>query len=93
MARLTKLTVRGFKSIKSLEGFELRNLNVLIGANGAGKSNFIGLFKMLAAMRRKNFQFFVAKQGGPDALFIMAEKRQDNSLLNFFSAQTIIALS
>ncbi|MDY0306361.1 MAG: AAA family ATPase [Desulfovibrionaceae bacterium] len=75
MARLTKLTVRGFKSIKSLEGFELRNLNVLIGANGAGKSNFIGLFKMLAAMRRKNFQFFVAKQGGPDALLHYGRKK------------------
>lgn len=77
MARLTKLTVRGFKSIRALEDFELRNLNVLIGANGAGKSNFIGLFKMLAAMRRGTFQLFVAQQGGPDALLHYGRKKTE----------------
>jgi predicted ATPase len=33
-----KITIKGFKSIRSLEDFPLRNLNILIGANGAGKS-------------------------------------------------------
>jgi recombinational DNA repair ATPase RecF len=46
MAGVTRLTITGFKSIRELRDFELRNLNVLIGANGAGKSNFIGLFRM-----------------------------------------------
>ncbi len=40
--KLKTVTLRGYKSITKLEAFELRNLNVLIGANGAGKSNFIG---------------------------------------------------
>jgi len=48
MAKLSKITVRGFKSIRALDDFELRSLNVLIGANSVGKSNFIGLFRMLA---------------------------------------------
>lgn len=47
---LEKLTIKGFKSIESLENFELRPVNVLIGANGAGKSNLIEFFKMLRAM-------------------------------------------
>ncbi len=47
---LNKLTIKGFKSIQSLENFELRNLNVLIGGNGAGKSNFIDFFRLLRAM-------------------------------------------
>lgn len=47
---LDKLTIKGFKSIKSLEDFELKNLNVLIGGNGAGKSNFIDFFRLLRAM-------------------------------------------
>lgn len=34
------ITIEGFKSIRSLQAFELRPLNILIGANGAGKSNF-----------------------------------------------------
>ena len=37
---LDKISIKGFKSIKELAGFELGNLNVLIGGNGAGKSNF-----------------------------------------------------
>jgi predicted ATPase len=45
--KLKTVTLRGYKSISVLEDFELRNLNVLIGANGAGKSNFIGIFKLL----------------------------------------------
>ena len=37
---LDKITIKGFKSIRSLEDFKLQPLNVLIGGNGAGKSNF-----------------------------------------------------
>ena len=65
---LESVTVRGFKSIRELEDFELRSLNVLIGANGAGKSNFISLFDMLAAIVERRLGVFVAENGGPDAL-------------------------
>lgn len=50
MTAISKLTIEGFKSIHSLKGFELRPLNVLIGGNGAGKSNFIDFFRMLESM-------------------------------------------
>ncbi|MCH7703175.1 MAG: AAA family ATPase, partial [Planctomycetes bacterium] len=43
---LKKLTIRGFKSIENLEDFALSSLNVLIGANGAGKSNFVDFFRL-----------------------------------------------
>lgn len=46
-AKLTRLTLTGFKSIKRLEGFEPGQLSVLIGANGAGKSNLISFFRAL----------------------------------------------
>lgn len=67
MSQIQKLTVKGYKSIRALEDFELRPLNVLIGANGAGKSNFIGLFKFLHAMYEQQLQLYVQKQGGVDA--------------------------
>ena len=67
MTQIQKLTVKGYKSIKVLEDFELRPLNVLIGANGAGKSNFISLFKFLHAMYKQPLQLYVQKQGGIDA--------------------------
>ncbi len=52
--RLDKLTIKGFKSIKSLEGFELTKLNILIGGNGAGKSNFVNFFRMISAMMKQD---------------------------------------
>lgn len=73
--KLKTITLRGYKSIAQLEAFELRNLNVLIGANGAGKSNFISIFKLLAALADGNLQTFVQKQGGPDALLHGSRKR------------------
>ncbi len=40
---LEKLSVKGFKSIGELKDFPLNNLNVFVGANGAGKSNLMGV--------------------------------------------------
>lgn len=68
MPRLDHLTVRGFKSIQALEDFELKSLNILIGANGAGKSNLLSLFNMLSHLSQKRFQLFIKSEGGPDAL-------------------------
>ena len=55
MGEIKRISVKGFKSIKLLEDFELGHLNVIIGANGAGKSNFVQVFKMLNAMSMKGF--------------------------------------
>jgi len=63
---LDKMTVRGFKSIRELNNLELGDLNVIIGANGAGKSNFVQIFRMLMAMTQKNFSKFILERGGAD---------------------------
>ncbi|TSD88432.1 AAA family ATPase [Mycobacterium sp. KBS0706] len=73
--KLKTVTIRGYKSIANLEEFELRSLNVLIGANGAGKSNFISTFRFLAALANGNLQTFVQQQGGPDALLFGGRKQ------------------
>ncbi len=73
--KIETMTLRGYKSIAKLENFKLNNINVLIGANGAGKSNFIGIFNLLAALANGNLQTFVQKQGGPDALLHGSRKR------------------
>ena len=75
MARMDRLTVKGFKSIRAIENFELRNLNVLIGANGAGKSNLLSLFRMLEQLSRKRLQLFVRDSGGPEMLLFGGRKR------------------
>ena len=67
MSKVSSLSVEGFKSIRELKDFKLNNLNVLIGANGAGKSNFINLFRLLNEIYEQRLQLYVQKQGGPDS--------------------------
>ena len=71
------LTVRGFKSIRALEDFELGSLNVLIGQNGAGKTNFMDLFHLLGNLAERRLQVFVAERDGPDALLFGGRKQTD----------------
>jgi predicted ATPase len=52
----------------------LGSLNVLIGANGAGKSNFIGFFRLLARLMASELNLYVAKTGGPDAVLHYGRK-------------------
>jgi predicted ATPase len=71
---LQKITIEGFKSIKSLSDFELGPLSVLIGANGAGKSNFVSFFRFLHEMIHQRLQTAVAVEGGADALLFLGPK-------------------
>lgn len=68
-APLQSLSISGFRSIRELRDFPLRQLNVLVGANGAGKSNFVEFFRMLGAMFQENLQGFVSQSGGGDGQF------------------------
>jgi predicted ATPase len=71
--QLSRLVINGFKSIRECD-LELRELNVLIGPNGVGKSNFIGFFKMIQQMLDQKLQTYVGKQGGPDAILHFGRK-------------------
>jgi predicted ATPase len=71
--KLDRIEAKGFKSIQKLE-LDLHPLNVLIGANGAGKSNFIALFEMLNHIVEDNFQLFVAKAGGAESFLYYGQK-------------------
>ncbi len=62
MQSLRRIQLFGFKSIKSLD-LEIRPLNVMIGANGAGKSNLVSFFKMINEMMGGRLQQFVAGSG------------------------------
>ena len=65
--KIDRLTIKGFKSIKDLSNFPLGDINVVVGANGAGKSNFVQMFRMVREMVRKDFQNFIATHGGAAA--------------------------
>jgi len=68
MSAIHKLSISGFKSIRKMENLHLSNLNVLIGANGAGKSNFVAYFRMLSELVEGRLQVWASKQGGADRI-------------------------
>jgi predicted ATPase len=71
---LDYISVSGFKSVASIQKLPLRSINVLIGANGSGKSNFIGVFSFLHAIREGQLQDYVRKSGGADQLLHFGSK-------------------
>ena len=68
MDQLDYITVKGFKSIASIEKLRLGPMTVLIGPNGSGKTNFIGVFSFLNAVREGRLQEYVVKAGGADKI-------------------------
>ena len=62
MSKLNSITIRGYRSLKEAT-LELCPLNVLIGANGAGKSNLVSFFKMLNELMAGRLQQYVASTG------------------------------
>lgn len=72
--KLDYITVKGFKSIASIEKLPLKAINVVIGPNGSGKSNFIGVFSFLHAILEGRLQDYVAKVGGADKILHFGSK-------------------
>lgn len=74
MLTLDRIEIEGFKSIRKV-ALELGPVNVLIGANGAGKSNFISVFTLLQRAMEGRLQFHVAQAGGADSLLHFGRKQ------------------
>ena len=64
--KLRRLSIDGFKTIRHLEDFEPHGMNILIGGNGAGKSNFISFFRLMQWMLAPpgQLQVYIANGGG-----------------------------
>ena len=65
---LEVIDIEGFMSFKKT-CVPLKRINVLIGANGSGKSNFVQLFNFLRQMTTKDFPIHVGRMGGTDRFF------------------------
>lgn len=70
---LQRVIIKGFKSIKTMD-LELRPLNILIGANGSGKSNLISFFKMLNEMIAGRLQQYIGISGYAQSLLHLGPK-------------------
>ncbi len=70
---LKRVEIEGFKSIKQMK-LDLRALNIFIGPNGVGKSNFIALFNLIERIVEGKLQLFIGESGGADSLLYFGRK-------------------
>lgn len=78
MPALDWITISGFKSLKSVEKLQLSSINVIIGANGSGKSNFISAFSFLHAIREGRLEETVKRGGGADEYLFYGRRETEN---------------
>ncbi len=65
---LKNINIEGFKSIRNLN-LKLSPINILIGANGVGKSNFISFFKLVNNIYEQRLQQYSLKEGADNLLY------------------------
>lgn len=70
------IQIKGYKSIKEAR-IDLAPINILIGANGSGKSNFISFFDFLNRLYNRNLKEYIALKGGENKLLHKGKKITD----------------
>jgi predicted ATPase len=71
------IEIEGYKSIRH-QTVELHNINILIGANGSGKSNFISFFEFLNRLYNRNLNEYIALRGGENKMLYNGKKVTDS---------------
>jgi len=77
------IKISGFKSIKDTE-IIIKPINILIGANGAGKSNFISFFEFLYNLYNRKLNEYVSLRGGEEKILHKGPKQ--TSEINFLTS-------
>ena len=67
------IEIKGYKSIKSAR-IDFKPINILIGANGSGKSNFLSFFEFLNRLYEQKLTEYVALSGGEDKMLHKGSK-------------------
>ena len=70
---IEQVIIKNYKSIRDLT-LPLNKLNVLIGSNGAGKSNFISFFELTKAIYEQRLGSYTLAKGGIDNLLYRGRK-------------------
>lgn len=94
------IEIKGYKSIKEAK-IDLKPINILIGGNGVGKSNFISFFKLINAIFNQRLQRYVKEEKTDNLLYfgrkttaelfgklIFRKDAENNNAYHFSLAQT-----
>lgn len=71
------IEIKGYKSIKEVR-IDLLPINILIGANGSGKSNFISFFDFLNKLYNRKLNEYIALKGGDNKILHKGKKETDS---------------
>ena len=74
---ISSIEISGYKSIHK-EKIDLKPINILIGKNGSGKSNFISFFVFLQNLSAVNLTQHVALTGGENKVLHKGKKVTDS---------------
>ena len=80
---LKKIQLTHFRSFFQTE-VDIENINVLIGGNDSGKSNFISLFSMLNYIQIGRLGDWIINKGGFDNIVFNGIKENEFITLGFF---------
>ncbi len=83
---IESIKIVNFKSIREAE-ITLRPINVLIGSNGAGKSNFVNFFGFVNAIRDGGLADYTGERGGADRILYLGKRNNSvlEGMINFDS--------
>ena len=81
---IEQIFIENYKSIRNAK-IRLNSLNVLIGSNGVGKSNFISFFELVQAMLNQRLGSYILSRGGIERMLYQGRKQSDfiRSLIDF----------
>jgi len=71
------IQIKNFKSIRDSGELPIRNINVLIGSNGVGKSNFISFFKFINRLINRQLQIYINQNGRADKFLYFGRKKSE----------------
>ncbi len=71
------IEIKNYKSIRHSGPILIKPLNVLIGQNGAGKSNFISFFKFLNQLYEQKLQLYINQNGRAENMLYFGKKGSD----------------
>ena len=73
---MNHLHLTGYKTFKDTH-LDLSSINILIGANGSGKSNFMSFFDFLNRLYNRSLREYIALKGGEDKMLFQGKKATD----------------
>jgi predicted ATPase len=83
--QLDWISIEGFKSIANSGKIELRPINLVIGANGVGKSNFIQIIEFIkaACSDKRVLETIVRMEGGANEILHFGDKVTQSVSIEF----------